>query len=287
MIILKIMELRKDLVSFPTPFLRALNRDNYSKGHSQLSVTGLLSPPQRTWLGTFSTKVESGYSSFAALLGTAVHSVLEHHVDLTNGERAEERFFHTILDTVVSGQIDFYENGTIFDYKVTGGTQEEAKPDHRTQAQMNGFLASINGVPVSQVAVVYLQRDWSYLQSTVNPAYPKSPFRVFLADYDAAGAEREFLTRIPEHLAAMAGSPRPCTPDEQWAKPDSFALMKPGAKRASKLCATLAEAEAEKKPGQIIQTRKGEKTFCKYFCGFHMHCPQFKRESAAEPNFEE
>jgi len=280
------MELRKDLVSFPTPFLRALNRDNYSKGHSKFSVTGLLSPPQRTYLGTFTTKVESGYSSFAALLGTAVHSVLEHHVDLTNGERAEERFFLTILDTVVSGQIDFYENGTIFDYKVTGGTQEEAKSDHEAQAQMNGFLAAANGVVVKQVAVVYLQRDWSYLQSTLNPNYPKSPFRVFISDYNEAKAEKLFRTKIPEHLAALAGSPRPCTPEEQWAKPDSFALIKPGAKRASKLCATLAEAEAEKKAGQVIQVRKGEKTFCKYFCGFHTHCPQFKKESEAQ-NFEE
>jgi hypothetical protein len=60
--------------------------------------------------------------------------------------------------------------------------------------------------------------------------------------------------------------------------------MKPDAKRASKVCGSLAEAEAEKKPGQIIQVRKGERTFCDMFCGFKHVCQQFKRESMEMAN---
>ncbi len=34
----------------PAPFIRALKADTYDNGGSDFSVTGLLSPPQRTFL---------------------------------------------------------------------------------------------------------------------------------------------------------------------------------------------------------------------------------------------
>ena len=280
-------DFKKDLVSFPTPFLRALENDKYTKGHSDFSVTQLLGPPQATYLATKSERVESGYSSFMALLGTAIHSVLESNVDESLGEMAEVRFYHTMLGVVVSGQADFIENGTLFDYKNTGGVQDQAKPDHRDQAQMNGYLAVKNGVTINQVAVVYLQRDWSYLQSTLNPTYPQSPFRIFIFDYDEAYAEKLFFTKIPEHLEARNGNPRPCTKEEKWEKPETYALIKPEGKRASKVCSTMAEAEENKKPGQIIQVRKGEATKCLYFCGYSQHCIQHQNDLAQSTKFEE
>ena len=43
-------EFKRQLSSFPTPFLRAIQHSSYDKGRSTFTVTGLLSPPQRTWL---------------------------------------------------------------------------------------------------------------------------------------------------------------------------------------------------------------------------------------------
>jgi hypothetical protein len=162
-----------------------------------------------------------------------------------------------------------------------------AKPDHVKQALMNGYLTSENGHLVEQVAINYFDRGWSYLQSTLNPSYPSTAFTAFVFPYDREQAEKLFTERIAEHIEAENSNPRPCTPEEQWAKPDSFALMKPGAKRASKVCATMAEAEEEKKPGQFIQARKGERTYCLHFCGFKHICPQFAREEALRANDKE
>lgn len=270
----------QQLTSFPSPFMRAITRDRYSKGDSQFSCTQLINAPKRTWLATKGEKVETPYSSFAALLGTAIHAVLEDNVDPSCGEVAEQRMFYDfpINNTTVriSGQIDFYENRTVFDYKFIGGTQAEMKTDHHKQVQINGLLSEFNGLEVEHVAIAYLQRDWSYMQSTVNPLYPKTPFKIFVTPFDRQFAAKTLSTCVKDHQDALDGNPRDCTDEEMWAKPDSFALMKPGAKRASKLCATMAEAEQEKKPGQFIQVRKGERTFCASFCGFGHICEQYQ-----------
>lgn len=276
---------QRDLVSFPSPFQRAIMHDSYEPGTSRFSVTGLISPPQRTWLRTLGEEIRSPYGSFAALLGTAMHSILEKHVDEANNEIAERRLYTSINvegeNVSVSGQIDFWENGTLSDYKLTGGVQDKVKPDHFLQAQMNGLLANLNGIPTHQVSVVYVQKEWSHLRSTVDPNYPRSPFRVFLMPYEETLAMKTFQRTTEDHLAAANGKPRPCTPEEQWRRPTSYALMKPGAKRASKLCDTHAEAQENLKPGQFIETRPGEAVYCNSFCGLNHLCGQFKRENQA------
>lgn len=269
-------DLKKELVSFPSPFQRALLRNDYTKGDSQFSVTGLLSPPLRTWLATIHEKQESAYGSFSALLGTAIHHILESNVDPSTGEIAEKRVFAELCGAKVSGQMDLWENRTMFDYKSTRGVQDCMKPDHYKQVNMNAYLAKLNGIESDNVAVVYIQMDWSYMQSTVNPSYPQSPFKIFIHPYDEDIAIKTFNTAIPEHLEALKGNARPCTREEKWQKDDTYALMKPGAKRASKVCNSLAEANAEIKPGQIIQVRKGERTFCSSFCGYKDVCPVYR-----------
>lgn len=275
-------EFERELHSFPSPFIRAIENSQYSKGESQFSVTQLLSPPQRTWLSMNAEKHEDAYGAFMALLGTAMHSILEKNARADLGEIAELRLFHDfkIGDShiTVSGQLDFYESKTIYDYKLTGGIQDKAKPEHYMQAQMNGYLANSNHIETEHVAICYIQRDWSYMKKILNPTYPQSPFRIFIHEYDHDAAAESFKTTIGDHLTASMGKPRPCTLDEQWAKPDSFAIMKNGASRATKLYDSLSEAEEALKPGYYIQTRKGEKTYCENFCGFKHICSQYKAE---------
>ena len=276
-----IERLAPELQSLPSPFLRAFLNDQYDKEGSEFSVTELLSPPQRTWLGLTHKKVETPYSTFAALLGSAIHWVLEMNADPEAGEIAEKRYFAEMHGSIVSGKMDYYEHKTVFDYKSTRGVQEKMKEDHWKQVNMNAYLAKQNGVEVHNVGVVYVQLDWSYMQSQVNPTAPKSPYRPFIHPYDEKVALTEFAIRIRDHQEAKKGSWRPCTPDEQWAKPDIFAVMAAGGKRAVNggLCATMTDALAMQKPGQVIQTRKGELTYCLNFCGFYAFCEQAQRQS--------
>lgn len=281
------------LQSFPSPFIRALTRSNYDKGKSLFTATQLISPPQRTWLGKNGEKVENPYTMFHALMGTAIHSILEDNVDPENGEVAEERLHHNYIymengkeiGIPISGQMDFYEDHTVFDYKNTAGFQDKMKEEHYQQVQINGWLAKQQGYIVEHVAVVYLQRDWSYMRAKVDPTYPQTPFAIYVADFDENYAKALIDMKVHEHWQAWNGNPRPCTPEEQWERPSTYAIMSPGAKRASKLCDTYEEAMENKKPNQIIETRKGEKVFCNSFCGFKDVCPQYKYETNLDSEF--
>lgn len=273
---------KRGINSFPAPFARAIARDSYDPGKSDFTVTGLLSPPQRTFLAQKAEKIESGYSATMSVFGTGIHNVLENHVDEEAGEFAEVRFYQRMFNLDISGKIDLYVPGEVHDWKVTAKVQDQAKQEHHDQAQMNGYLATMNGHHVHSVVVNYFDRAWSYLQSIVNPTYPKTAFTAFVFDYDEAYAIKRFTETIADHVEAKAGRPRPCTDEERWKKPDTFALIKPGAQRASKVCATMAEAEQNKKTGQIVQIRPGESTYCKFFCGFSHVCPQHQKDLAQQ-----
>lgn len=275
------------LKSFPNPFIRAITRSKYDKGHSLFTATQLIGPPQRTWLGREHEKVENPYTMFHALMGTAIHAILEENVDPENGEVAEERLHYNYtymdgsvpVDIPISGQMDFYEDKTVFDYKNTAGFQDKMKDEHYQQVQINGWLAKQAGYDVEHIAVVYLQRDWSYMRAQVDPTYPQSPFTIHVAPFDEEYARELIARKVDEHWQAHNGNPRPCTPEEQWERPSTYAVMSPGAKRASKLCNSYEEAMEVKKPHQTIEVRKGEKVFCNSFCGFKHVCGQYMRES--------
>ena len=266
--------------SLPSPFARAFARDDYSKGESRFSVTQLLSPSQQTYLATQGEGIKSQAMGYASLMGTAVHKVLEDNVREDLGELAEVRFFTEIDGILVSGQMDYYEDGIVSDYKNIAGEKDEPNPDHVLQAHMNGYLAEKNGVEVRMCSIVYVQRDWRESQATLNPSYPQSPFNVFVFDYDRELAKSKFSERIKEHLQAEEGNPRDCTREEQWRKPETWAIKKQGGLRASKLCDSLKEAESLKKPDQIIEYRPGMATRCLSYCCYSHLCLQKKRESA-------
>ena len=271
-----------ELKSFPTPFLRALMHDSYVAGTSKYSVTTLLSPPQRTWLKTQGEEIRSAYGMFSSLMGTAIHHVIETYTDASAGEIAEQRFY-TLIEVdgekiSVSGQVDLIENKCVTDYKNTSGLQEKIKREHYLQANMNAYLAEVNGIEVMHISVVYIDRTWSHLRSTVDPSYPQTPFRQFIHPYERQLAIDTFARTVRDHHEASLGKPRDCTSEEQWSKPDVFALMKIGGKRASKCFDSYAEADAEKKSDQYIEVRKGSKTFCLSFCNLKHLCPQFARE---------
>lgn len=266
--------------TIPNPFARAFASDHYSKGDSEFSVTQLLGPAQQTYLATQGEPLKSQAMGFAALMGTAVHTVLENNVREDLGELAEVRYFAIIDGTKISGQADFIDGKVVYDYKNIAGEKEEPNPEHILQAHMNGYLAQLNGVDIEFCSIVYVQRDWKESQATLNPSYPQTPFNTFIFDYDKDLARKTFVERIRLHRQAKEGNPIDCTREEQWRKPETWALKKPNAKKASKLCDSKEEAESLLKTGQFIEYRPGMATRCSSYCSFSHLCEQKKREDA-------
>lgn len=270
-----------DFNAVPPPITRALLADNYSKGDSEFSVTQLLGPPQRTWLAEQNAPLERGiYANYLALMGSAIHAEFEQHVRPEEEEMAEVRLFLEIDGVKVSGQFDFYQGKLrrMTDYKNTAGQQDDVKQAHFDQGHMNSYLAEEHKLPVDDICICYIQRDWSESRSVNVPNYRETPITPIIYPYNREYALEKFRTCIADHRAAKAGNPRPCTMEEQWAKPDTFACKKPQNSRARKLHETEEEAKADLKPGEVIERRKAVKTFCESYCGYKHCCKQYQRE---------
>ena len=93
--------------------------------------------------------------------------------------------------------------------------------------------------------------------------------------------EQFILERIRLHRAARAGQLPECSNEERWAKPDVWAVMKPGRKSALKLLnekpdgATIASyggTHAEHRPAESIR--------CEDYCIVSEFCEQFKKSKA-------
>ena len=78
----------------------------------------------------------------------------------------------------------------------------------------------------------------------------------------------------------------PCSEKERWYSPTQYAVMKPGAKRATRCLDTYQEAEKYGIENNIteytIEDRGADNTRCKFYCELKEFCPYFK-EFVPEP----
>jgi hypothetical protein len=73
------------------------------------------------------------------------------------------------------------------------------------------------------------------------------------------------------HLQAMGEEVPPiCTPEERWATPTTYAVMKQGKKSALKVAQSQKEAQIwlEANGGEWVQERPGEDKRCHNYCPF-------------------
>ena len=92
----------------------------------------------------------------------------------------------------------------------------------------------------------------------------------FISERISKHSECEFHMETDEELP-------PCTPEEMWEKPTTWALKKKGGVRAIKVYETQEEAEAALDPKvQEIEVRLGSRTRCESFCPVNTYCQQWR-----------
>ena len=90
---------------------------------------------------------------------------------------------------------------------------------------------------------------------------------------DQAAVQRYIENRVSLHkMAESVDTPARCSDSEMWVKPEQFAAMKKGAKKALKLCKSWDEAEQyitkEQVPGGYVEQREKEYPRCAGYCEF-------------------
>lgn len=288
----------------PETIVRAVQDDEYDKGDSVLSVTQLISPPRIVILQNLNAdNLEVDVSDrVPALLGTAVHKILEKgSKDLAN-HHLEERLFDEIEGWKISGAVDVQiDNGDgtweINDYKVTSVYSVQSdKPEWEQQLNCYAYLAYKNhGRKVTSLKIVAILRDWLRKQSELKPDYPQSQIAIVDIPVWTPEEQEAFIRgRVLLHQAAKKAvdSTEPlvyCTDEERWVRGESWALMKEGRKSAVKLYDSKEDAEAAARDsgssergrtGHYVEHRPGLPIRCSgNFCLVARYCRQWQEEA--------
>ena len=279
----------------PNPVVKALTRNEYSKGDSNRSITQLIDSPrvrilkQEHW-----EELEEDVSEkMWAVLGSAAHKMFEETGD--DNHISEERLFTEIDGWVVSGAIDVQrieEDGvTIMDYKTTS-VWSVIMGKVEWERQLNCYAALVRkskGSKVKGLKVIAILRDWRSRDAQDKIDYPKAPIvEIDINMWSEEEQDRYLNERVALHQKAefdrLTGMELPwCSDEERWIKESKWAIKKKGQRRAQKLFDNEEDAKAALTDGMELEFRRGESTRCKAnWCRVNAWCSQYKQEVMSE-----
>jgi len=254
---------------------------------SDTSVTSLISPPRIIQLQDRHNDeiVEDASDRIWSLLGTIGHSIIEQR-HVPDGI-TEERLRVDINGWEIGAKPDLYEGDeTLSDYKFTSVWSYVfgVKPEHEKQLNMYAFFYRDAGFTVSKLQVVMIFRDWSRMKALSGGNYPSHQIKIVpIPVWEPEVAKAFLVTRVSLHQLAvgMQDDELPeCAPEERWAKPTKYALMKEGRKSAVRVFdkkdhARKALSLVTKPKLHYIAERPGEDTRCEHYCSVAPFCNQF------------
>jgi hypothetical protein len=280
--------------NLPDAIIQAIKNDDYTKGKSDISITGLISPARkRVLLKKFDEQIECDYADkINILMGQVMHGILER---ANKAALAEERFYLDLEGITISGEMDavYEDSGLLQDYKLTSLYQvKDGKVSEEYEAQLNCYAYLLKygyrlkdeqriqvNYKINKMQDVFLLKDWSKPKALRDPKIPK--YQCVIIDVPMWGDDKTLqyiVSRINAHKAANKKLPD-CTLEERWAEPDKWAVMKPGAKKSIKNHEDKAEAELHAvKVGAEVQFRPGSSSRCEGgYCDAASVCEQFKK----------
>lgn len=273
--------------NLPEALVKAMQNDSYDRGDSDFTATSLLKPARASALeklhkGEIEEDAEDG---LYRLYGQVAHTIIER---ANENDLAEKRFFSEFLGYKVSAQMDTLsvKDDILSDFKFTTawGFKKDSlpKPDWVAQLNIQLELMRRNGKDAKKLQIVGLLRDWQKSKAKEDANYPQSPVVVVDIPMWSRNTTTLFIEmRIAAHVKAATSLPE-CSSDERWAKPDVWAVIKKGQKRAInggvQLSSELAEAVKAKNPGTFIEHRPGESVRCASYCSVSKFCLQYQKE---------
>lgn len=279
----------------PESIVNALKRPEYTKGRAHLSVTQLINSPKIVALSKkFEDELESDVSEMVwSLFGSAIHKVLEHGKD--ENHIVEQRLHAEVDGYRISGAVDLQvinEAGrSIRDYK-TCSVWSVMNDKIEWEQQLNCYawlVEKVTGQPVTDLGIVAVIRDWSRREAERKEDYPQAPIKeIPITLWPMDQRESYIKSRVHSHAEAefaieTGGNLSPCTPDEMWEKPTTYAVMKVGGVRAKSVHFDMSSAEAavsdipeKTRKDYQIEVRPGSRTRCESFCPVNHRCQQWR-----------
>ena len=263
----------------PEALVKAVRNDSYVGG-GDISVTKLIDSPQVRLLQKRHSKaiVEDVSERIWSLMGQAVHHVLERSAE--EEVIVEKRFFAEVNGWQLSGQVDRLEPSrkTISDWKFVSTFKADGDESWTKQLNVLRYLANANGHEIDNLEIVAIFRDWQRAVAKRDESYPQVMVKVIpVPVWSDDQVERYIKERILLHRDAEETGTAVCSDEERWYAGTTYALMKEGGKKATKV-ATTKEALGEPAKGYEIVERKGGYRRCESFCAVAQFCPQFFKD---------
>jgi hypothetical protein len=281
--------------NLPQVLVRALTNDPYTYT-GDISVTQMIQSPRQRWLFIRHNDEleEDVMDRIWALLGSAVHNILEQADDKESDDLQEERLEASVGGWTFSGATDLYEsdNERLIDFKVTSAWAflNGIKEEWEFQTNALAYLYEKAGFKVKKLAILCIFRDWSKFKMMASENYPRKQAEVMEVPlWKLEETEQRVLNRIEIHRNAehLPDDDLPyCTDKECWHRGNTYAVMKNKNKRATRVLDTREEAEDyltwlfkdEKnlKHKFRIEKRVGEYIKCDNYCSVQSFCSQYK-----------
>lgn len=264
---------RSDL---PRPLVEAVTPRKPDE--KRISATQLIGPPRIRQLSLrhWDNISEDVTDRLWAIMGTAMHSLLESHG--SEDALSEEYLSQDMTDygfpgVTLTGRPDYYDaDGVLWDWKFTSlwTFRDGVKPDWVRQLNVYAWLFRRHGFEIQALRILAVFRDWS--RSDAERGLP--PAQVYeVPMVSDAETEAYIRERVALHLNEPA---EVCSADERWDTPTQYAVMKGTNKRALKLCSSRSEAEAEIEARGLkdgyIQERRGRSVRCEQYCPVSLFC---------------
>ena len=265
----------------PQSIVDAVTNDPYVGG-GDISTTKLIDSPRvRVLGGKHKDQITVDVSERVwALLGQAVHTILERAGLRQEGVITEERMYADVDGWQVSGQVDTLHLASqkLSDFKVTTVWKKNGSDSWTRQLNVLRWLAHKNGHTINTLEVVAIFRDFRKSEALRDPSYPQAAIQtIHVPLWTLEETEDYVRERVAIHRAASNGIDIQCTDEERWMSPSKFALMKDGGKRAVRV-ADHAEDLGEAGEGYSIVERKGEPKRCAMYCDVAAFCTQWGAE---------
>jgi hypothetical protein len=270
---------------------KAILKDRYTDENdkpSDFSATTLIAPTQQTVLRERHESRPMDVTDYTwSFFGSVIHQVLEDSADEEEEIVQEERLYMDISGITLSGKLDCYfpNRKMILDYKSTKA-YKIMKGDYTDWAkQLNVYaaLCRANNMPVEKIMVQVIVLDWSPV-NTYKEGYPETAWpKIEIPLWNEQITEEFIHNQVDKFILARALSDDdlaiqyPCSASDRWMDV-SFAVMKKGGKRATKVFDNKDEAEifaAEKGKNFYVEDRQTEPRRCASYCDVSHKCKQY------------
>lgn len=287
-------QIMTNIYDLPVPLARALTPDRKIPVEGRFSVTQLIDAPLiRILVKRHFPEIDDDVSdSLWALLGKAVHKIIEQ-----GNEESETKIEVPFLGATIVGIIDWHKDGHTIDWKITS-VWSVVFSDGKTweqQLQIYAWMLIADGKAVDKLSVYMILRDWNKRDAQKNPDYPRIPFhQISFSLWPKERIEAYIAERLSLHLRgdkidpALSDAEIPtdlwCSPEERWAKKNTWALKKNTNQRAVRVFDTeeaagkalqAATETAKKGDTYAIEFRKGGDTRCESYCSVAQWCPYY------------